>query len=341
MRKLQLIFGLLLSLGCLYYAFRGISFKEVARAIGHADPRWLILALGVYACGFVIRAYRWAGLMKPIKPISAMALMPPMVIGFFANNVLPFRMGELVRAHVAGQKIKVSRSTALGTIVVERIFDTVTFLSMFLVVALFFPFPGPVRHGAYVLGAFCAGLIIALLIGSKHQHRTHALIARLPISETWQKKIQDLIVNFAHGVSGMTQGQYVIQALVLSIGVWIVEGTNVYLIAQAFPILFTYPQAYFVLFFLGLSVTLPQAPGYVGTVELFGATALSLLGIPREQGLPVILTIHGIQFGFVALLGGLALWKEGISLNRLLNRSELTTQSPADSDQSSVDTLIH
>ena len=78
-----------------------------------------------------------------------------------------------------------------------------------------------------------------------------------------------------------------------------------------------YGQAFFLLFALGLSVTLPQAPGYVGTFELFGVTALTFLGIPKDQGLAVILAVHGTQFIFITLLGSLALWKEGLTFRSL------------------------
>lgn len=325
MRK-SLLIGTLISVGCLYFAFKGIAFKDVAAAIAQANSIWLLMALTVYACGFLFRAIRWKILFEPIKNVSSTALMRPMIIGFFANNVLPFRMGELVRAYVTGHKINVSRTTSLGTIVLERIFDTITFLSMFLIVALFFPFPEGIKRSAYGLGVACVGVIAALIFASKHQHTANRLVNHLPVSETLRMKLQDLLLNFVHGLSGITQGHYVVKAMATSVAVWIAEGTNVYCIVHAFPIAISYAQAYFVLFFLGLSVTLPQAPGYVGTVELFGVMALSLLGIPKEKGLPVILTIHGIQFCFIGSLGCLALWKEGLSLGKLLNCSEISPE---------------
>jgi uncharacterized membrane protein YbhN (UPF0104 family) len=91
-----------------------------------------------------------------------------------------------------------------------------------------------------------------------------------------------------------------------------------YLMAHSFSVPLHYPQSFFLLFFMGLSVTLPQAPGYVGTLELFGVTALALLGIPKSQGLPVILAIHGTQFTFILILGLWALWKEGLSFQAMV-----------------------
>lgn len=321
MRK-QLIFGVIVSAVCLYLVFRGLSVREVASAMEKAQIKWILAGLTIYAFGFVARAVRWEGLMHPIKPIPAIQLVRPMIIGFFANNVLPFRMGELIRAHVTGEKFDISRTASLGTILLERIFDTIAFLSIFLAVALFLPFPANVKHAATVMGIGCAGLIFILISASHHQARTQAFIARLPLSEKWKVKVIDLIINFTHGVSGMKQGKYVIKALLLSFVVWSIEGTTVYCIANAFPVHLTYAQAYFLVFFLGLAVTLPQAPGYVGTVELFGVTALSLLHIPRDQGLPVILAIHGCQFTFIVVLGAYMLWKERMSFGRLLEEGK-------------------
>src|SRR4029077_7583995 len=120
MRK-QLLIGLIVSVLCLYFVFKGLSIREVWSAVQHANGRWILLAMAVYACGFTMRAIRWEYLIESIQRIPAAQLLPCMIIGFFANNVLPFRMGELVRAHVTGQKFNISRTASLGTILIERI----------------------------------------------------------------------------------------------------------------------------------------------------------------------------------------------------------------------------
>src|SRR4029077_8880948 len=121
--------------------------------------------------------------------------------------------------------------------------------------------------------------------------------------------------------SGITQPRYVVEAMVLSLVVWTLEGSYLFLMAHAFDIPLKYGEAFFLLFALGLSVTLPQAPGYVGTYEFFGVTALSLLGISKNQGLPVILAIHGTQFTLITVLGTLGLWREGLTFHSLTSTS--------------------
>src|SRR5262245_4610792 len=132
------VIGLLISAVFVYLAFKGIHLDDLGRSIQQADFRWVLSGLGIYSIGYVIRAVRWQGLLRPVQWIPATQLAGPLILGFFANNILPFRMGELVRAHVCGRKFDISRASSLASIVVERVFDTVTFLVIFLTVAIFF-----------------------------------------------------------------------------------------------------------------------------------------------------------------------------------------------------------
>jgi uncharacterized protein (TIRG00374 family) len=327
MKKLVfLIVGIAISGFCLYLVFRGLALKDIGQALHQADFRWIGIASIVYGLGFVTRTLRWQGLMQSIRKIPASDLLNPMVLGFFANNILPFRMGELVRAHVTGKKFGISRTASLATIILERLFDTISFLTIFLIVTLVLPFPSAVKYAAGLMAMGCAVLCISLFLATTHQQKALGQITHLPLPQTWKDRMSYLLTNFTHGVSGLTRPSFIIKAVCFSMAVWTIEGTTLYCIAHAFPIHLTYPQAYFVLFFLGLSVTLPQAPGYIGAMEAAGVGALWLLGIPREQGLPVILAAHGFQFLFIGTLGCIALWREGISLGSLI------TSAPSESE---------
>jgi len=310
--------GYVLAAICLYFAFRGISFRDFGETLSHARPIWILLALPVYLIGYVLRSERWAILIQPVHPIAARDLFWLMIIGFFANNVLPLRMGELVRAHICGTKFKISRTASLGTILLERLCDTLSFLTTFLVVAMLYPFPRFVEKGALLLGGACLGVIAALILIKNHESPFLQILDQVGLPASWKEKIRHATTHFIHSVSGITRPRYVAEAIGLSLVIWTLEGTFLFMMAHAFAVKLQYSQAFFLLFVLGLSVTIPQAPGYVGTMELFGVTALSLLGIPKEQGLPVILAIHGMQFTLIAVLGAIGLWREGLSFHNLV-----------------------
>jgi len=314
--------GVLFALICLYYAFRGISLSDLGSVLLRARPWPILIAVTIYLFGYYLRSERWAILMRPIRPLSASVLFWPLIIGFFANNILPLRMGELVRAHISGTKFKISRTASLGTILLERICDTLSFLTTFLVASLFYPFPRYMEKGAWLLGGACVVVIITLILIRMHELAFHRILDRTPLSTNWKARIRETTGQIIHSTSGITQPRFVVEALLLSLVIWVIEGTILYLIASAFLVDLKYAGAFFFLFALGLSVTLPQAPGYVGTYELFGVTALSLLGIPKAQGLPVVLAIHGIQFILITFLGIFGLWKEGLSFKSLTSTSE-------------------
>jgi uncharacterized protein (TIRG00374 family) len=316
MRKHMWI-GYLFAAICLYFAFRGISLPQFVETLAKAKFRWVFLAILIYLIDMSLRAERWAILIKPIQAIGARDLFWPMIIGFFANNILPLRMGEVVRAHVCGTKFKISRAGTLGSIFLERIGDTLAFLTTFLAASLFYPFPPYMEKGAWLLGGACLLAIVIMVLIRRHESLFHAVLERSPLPSSWKNRINHLATHFINSTSGITQPRYVVEAMALSLIVWILEGSYLYLMSKAFAINLKYGEAFFLLFALGLSVTLPQAPGYVGTFEFFGVTALTLLGISKNQGLPLILAVHGTQFAFVGILGVLGMWREDLSFHNL------------------------
>jgi len=320
--KKQLFIGFIISAICLYYALKGIPLSNVGHALIQADFRWIAGALGLYILGYVARIWRWQILLEPIKHIAYRALSTPLIIGFFANNILPFRMGELIRAHISGKKFQISRTSSLGSIFIERLFDTMSFLTTFLAVAALFPFPHFVKKGATLLGIACVGSLIFLWSITTHEKLFLHALSYLGLPRALKERTHHLIGQFADGVAGMKSFRNIARSFSLSLFIWTIEGTFLFLVMRAYHLGVPYTSAFFLLFFLGLAVTLPQAPGYVGTMELFGTTALSFLGIPKEQALPVILAIHGLQFGFVTLLGFWAISVEGISLAKLMDENE-------------------
>ena len=129
------IIGIVVSLFFLWVAFRQVSdVGHLAEALGSANYLWLAPAVALYLLGLLVRALRWRILLLPIARIPTGPLFGILSIGFLVNNVLPARLGEIARAILVGRRHGVSRSAALATVVVERIFDGVVML-LFLGVA--------------------------------------------------------------------------------------------------------------------------------------------------------------------------------------------------------------
>jgi uncharacterized protein (TIRG00374 family) len=106
-----------------YLAVRRVDLSESLRALGSVRPGWLVAATLVYLSGFPVRALRWGRILRSQRVLSFREVLVPAVVGHMANNVLPARTGEVYRAHFLGRRARMSRSGAMGSIVVERTLD--------------------------------------------------------------------------------------------------------------------------------------------------------------------------------------------------------------------------
>src|SRR3990172_5613676 len=107
---------------------------ELGDALAQAIYWWVVPAVAIWFLSAAFRSLRWHYLLRRLASLSTRSLYPIVIIGCMANNLLPLRTGELVRAYVLGERHGVSKMSTLGTIAVERVFDGVVLVG-FLVVA--------------------------------------------------------------------------------------------------------------------------------------------------------------------------------------------------------------
>src|SRR6476661_9800017 len=116
--------GLVVSAVSLVIVFSQVDVAETIQILRTASWAWIGVMLLFLACDVLLRALRWQRLVWPIKHVPYLPMLGYLLIGYLANNVLPARLGELVRCHYLGDREGVSRATTLGTVVVERVVDT-------------------------------------------------------------------------------------------------------------------------------------------------------------------------------------------------------------------------
>jgi hypothetical protein len=124
-RILAGIVGAALAVALLLWALRGVHIEEVVRHIRNADPLPLALGVVLASLTFPMRLVRWRLLLRSEEgaPLPAGPLWHAVAIGFMANNLLPFRAGELVRTFAATKLSGARFTAAMSSIAVERVFD--------------------------------------------------------------------------------------------------------------------------------------------------------------------------------------------------------------------------
>src|SRR5215471_4178050 len=195
--------GVAVSAVLLWVAVRGVSLDEVLQQLRQVHTPWLVPLIVSIILRFWLTALRWQLLLKPVKRVGVHRLFAITMIGFMANNVLPARLGEFVRAYALGRSESLSPSLPFATIVIERIFDGFTLL-LFLVGGLSFLQPSPtLLVAAAVTGALRMGHGMGVLTW---------LCARLP--ERWAGTAQLFLESFRAGLDVLTDVRAILGAAI-------------------------------------------------------------------------------------------------------------------------------
>ena len=326
MKKKSLI-GVVISASLLFLVFRNVDITEFKRAMREADYLYVIPAVILTLLSLWIRALRWRYLLLPVKSIRIGRLYSATMIGFMANNLLPARLGELVRAYVLGNKENVSKSSCFATIVVERVFDGITLLLFLAVVMTFYSFSSP-KWMVNAAGAVIAGYLLVILFLVLLKIRTGdviritaGLFKRFPVKAG--QVVTETLQSFAAGLTILQSLPNIFLSFLLSLFVWLPNVLLIHLMLKSIGLELPFFAAVVVLASLGLGVILPSAPGFVGTVQFVCVASLALFAVPKSQALSFSIIYHASVFIPVTIIGLAYLAAEGMSLREIRNSAEI------------------
>lgn len=251
------------------------------------------------------RGARWRALITPIARLPYQRVLGYTYLGYLANNVLPARLGELVRSHALGEGEGLSRTTILGTVVVERIVDTVMVVGIAALAVLVLSVRG-IMASAVLLGlAFVGVLIIVLAIGvAAHRlpgaDRVSAFVARWPI-------ILELARRLREGLAVAREPRTLALAIGFSVVAWAASITTFLAGGQAVGVQLSVAQGALVASGVALATIVPSGPGYLGTFELTAVGIADGFGVDRETAFAMALLIHAMILAVTSVGGGVAL----------------------------------
>lgn len=322
-KRLLTLSGIIISLIFLYFALKGINFSEVKNAFHNANYFWIIPGLLVYILTYLVRAWRWKFILLPIKNCKIKNLFADLIIGFMANNILPLRIGEIVRAYINGENEKISKSSSFATIVVERVFDGIILFLILITIILLSPFPSWANTIAWTAAGIFLGILVIMYLLLIKERASEIFLKKIFffLPDKWKEKIISLFSSFVAGLKILKKRKEIIATIFLSIIVWLGEGLTLFLIAQAMQLNLSYVAACFTLTIISLGIILPSSPGFVGVYEFFGVLALGIYQIEKSPALSFIILLHFLQFAFIVSAGFIFLIKRNISIKELRQRS--------------------
>jgi uncharacterized protein (TIRG00374 family) len=289
---LRALVGAAISIAALWFVLRGTDVAKTADILSHADLRWFVVGGSFMAVDLGFRALRWQRLLRPIAHIRYPPMLAYLLVGYLANNVLPARLGELVRSHYLGDREGISRAAALGTVVVERIVDLVACVAIAAAALLILSVRGVVAN-VVLLGAAVTGLfLIALAVGIV-AHRIpgldqiRALIDRYP-------RVRDVARSLQEGLTVAARPRTVGEAILVSGASWVMAILAFAAVGQALGLQLSMAQAALIVSGVALVSAVPAGPSNLGTYELAAQELGKAVGLEPSSALAL---------GFLAHLG--------------------------------------
>jgi len=319
-RSLRFWIGVAISALFIALFLRATHPREIADALGKADYWYMVPAVAVLFVALAVRCVRWSVLMRPVAPISPVRLFPYAIIGYMANNLLPARAGEVVRAYVLGDREHVSRVGTFGTIAVERLFDGCVLVLMLLVAGSVVGFDDPklraIAVASSVLFVIALGVFYVLTLSEERAKRViHRLLRFLP--QRFEHRAEEMADSLVVSLRSVHNWRSLTLVVVYSAVAWTIEAGAYAIIGQGFHLGVGFGQYCLLLAAANLAIIIPTFFGGTGPFEW--AAKLVLVGANVDDALASAYSViaHAVIFVPTTVLGLFLLWGFGVSFGRL------------------------
>ncbi len=326
---LALAAGVLLSVLLPVLAFQGIDLSRSWQLALSCRAPELAIAGALFLLTLYLRAWRWRFLLAAQGTARVRSCLSATCVGFLANNVLPFRLGELVRVRSLRQLEGIRAARVLGTVAVERVLDILTLV--FLLGAYLALAGGQHRAELLLAGqialAGAAGVTLVLALGYWRRTWLQRLVAA-PLSWVSPKlgeRAAGLVGRFLEGLQVFASARQVLLVVVSSVVVWGLSVVTCYFVGESLGLGLAPEHYVVVVFTVAFGAVIPAAPGAVGTYHGFARLGLYLLAVGSgEAALAFAVVLHALEWMLVNITGAYFLYAD-----RLQVMSPRRTEIPA------------
>jgi glycosyltransferase 2 family protein len=307
---------------------------ELGAALGSADWRLIVPAIGLYFIGVWLRSARWR-LLLPEHPVKTSTLFRALVVGFTVNNLLPLRMGEIARAYLLGRWCRVPYGATIASLVVERVLDGLSLAMLLLVSLTLVRAPGYLLVvGVLAAGGFLAGaLLLALAAWRASVLVDLARFFGRFLPARFASAIVQAATSFARSLALVHDPRRLPALLALSLLAWCFELGLFFVLLLSFSLPGSYPLALLVGSAANFATLVPSSPGYVGTFDGVLINVLrDVAGIAAGQAAAYDVVVHAALFLPVVVVGTLVLWRSHVTFDQITHAPDRATVAAAGGD---------
>jgi uncharacterized protein (TIRG00374 family) len=314
-KSIKIALGLIFSISLVFYLFYKIDFTSVIQTILKFNAWVLLILLAVYIVGMGLRTSRWQLLIGQHVHLSLLLVFKAMAIGYMINNLLPAKIGELVRMEYIKRKKGIGRGFLLGTIFIERLIDIILVLIIF-VFSLVFSQTGRMvfLHNKRIFLIIVILIVLSIYIMLRLRIILH-LLTFLP--EKLRVYLEKIGRSFSDSIHFVTNSNLLIWVSLNSLFIWFLTLLSSYLILRGLNVFLPF-YGYFFLVAVGvLGLVIPSTSGGIGVFHVIATGALVLLGIEPSKALAYAIIAHAFDFFPNVIIGLIVTTYEGLTLKKL------------------------
>lgn len=312
--------GFVLSAALAYYFLRRVDLGQLGSTLASVNLWVLSACLVTKGAVFSLGALRSKVFLKPLRDYRFLDCFNAALAGYVTNNILPFRLGELVRMDLLARAGSISRGSTVAVVALERLLDLISFLILLAIVVplLAVDISGDQRL-AWLLAAIVSTLLaVVWLIANPSRLPGVVVFFARPFSPSVQAWLFQKSQRFVDGFSALRSSRAVAQALLLTFMTRLVGMLTIQCWLWAFGLDLPVYAPLIVTVFLSLGTMVPSSPGFIGTFHVSVAYALELMGV--EPGVAASVAIAGHFMAtvpwtiiglFVSLPAIRAVWERG------------------------------
>jgi len=305
----QAALGIVVSILAIVAVLQSVDLGQTSAVLGGAAPGWIAAVFGAICLDVLIRAVRWQRLIAPIRRVALWRVLSYVLVGYLANNVLPARLGEVVRSHFLGDREGLSRTTTLGTVVVERIVDSVVVVAIAAFAIVVLNVRG-VLTSVVALGAAIGALLVVALGIAIAAHRLPGATRIAAWFDQWPR-VQAVVSRLRGGLAVAGRPATLAQALILSGAAWGATLIAFMAAGQAVGLDLRVGEAALLSSAVALASAIPSGPAYLGTYEFAAVKVGDALGLPADPVFALALLVHATIIVVTSTGGAVALRRLG------------------------------
>jgi uncharacterized protein (TIRG00374 family) len=325
------ILGIVLAIGFLALAFRGVNLLQLADVVRRANVALLALALILGSANLLVRAARWRVLLSAAGRVPFGLTFWILVVGYLGNSILPMRAGDLGRSYLIGRRAGMGGTFALATTLAERVIDAGFLVVVGGLALVGHPaIPIGLSRGLAVLAAASLVALLGLLAVPPVWDRLATQLEAIPrLTAPLRSLRRRGLDRFIEGLASVRHLGRMLLYLALTIAIWLADAGATMVVARALGADISLPAAVVLLAALGIASAIPITPGQIGIYQFVAASVIGSYGVAREPALLLALSLQALNY-IVLLTWGVAgtLRLGGPEILRTLNQLPAATADP-------------